>query len=353
MRYLTPMILFVSMAIWFFFSETGKVRPVQPKMNGASLVSPRQQITTAQMGAMRRINADWVAIIPYAFGKSGEPSISFDHERQWWGERSDGTVNLIRLARENHLKVMLKPHVWVKGEHWAGDFTLADEASWKIWEKDFSAYILHFAQLADSTNVELFCIGTEYRIPARERPEFWKALIREVRKCYSGKITYASNWDNYMNISWWDAVDYIGIDAYFPLTDQLKPGIEDIRNGWRPVRKELEDLSQKWDKQIVFTEYGFQSMDGAAGKHWEADRSTHAANAQLQADAYEATFQSFMDEEWYAGGFFWKWYFFQYNDERYLTDWTPQEKPAEQVIARWYGRQKAIRQVSVNSDPLH
>lgn len=341
MRLLPWMILVVGVVAILFFSQTDEVRSNAEKFNGVSLVSPSRQITNEQMAEMHRINADWVAVIPYAFARSGEPSITFDHERQWWGERTDGTVRLIQLAKENNLNIMLKPHVWIIGESWPGDYTLTNEELWKQWEQDFSRYIIHFAGLADSLDVELFCIGTEFRIPARERSDFWRGLINEVRSTYSGKITYASNWDNYMNIDWWDAVDFIGVDAYFPLTEQEDPSVDDIKEGWESVRNELRRFSDRWNRQILFTEYGFQSVDGAAGKHWEADRDNDPPNGKLQADAYEATFQSLMDETWYAGGFFWKWYFFQRKRERYLTDWTPQGKEAEQVIARWYGQNKA------------
>ncbi|MEQ9221812.1 MAG: hypothetical protein RLO17_27395 [Cyclobacteriaceae bacterium] len=343
MRFLTLIIPFVATVLWLVFSPAEEDKPHTPKMNGASLVNPPREITREQMAELKQLNVGWVAIIPYAFAQSGEPEISFNHERQWWGERTEGTKELISLARECGMKIMLKPHVWVRGEGWTGDFTLNNEHDWKKWEEDFSNYILHFASLADSLDVELFSIGTEYRIPARERPDYWRKLIGEVRKVYQGNITYASNWDNFMNISWWDAVDYLGVDAYFPLVDKENPSTRELIKGWEPIVNELETFAEKWDKPILFTEYGFQSMNGAAGKHWELDRKQIPVNEELQALAYDATFQSFMSKKWYAGGFFWKWYFFQRSPEQYTTDWTPQNKKAEQIIAKWYGQSIGIQ----------
>jgi len=184
--------------------------------------------------------------------------------------------------------------------------------------------------------VEIFCIGTEYRIPARKRPSFWKELITEVRTIYGGQITYASNWDNYDQITWWDAVDFIGIDSYFPLASGSHPSVEQIKEGWEPVKRDLAAFSLKWDKPILFTEYGFQSANGAAGPHWEVDKSSNNINEELQADAYEATFQSLQNVTWWKGGFFWKWHFTSNSSRWKGTEWTPQGKPAEQVIARWY-----------------
>lgn len=316
------------------------VPPKNPplEINGASLVNPPSPIDSAKMAELSSVNANWVAVIPYGFSRSGEPDVSFDHQRQWWGERTNGTCKLIQYAKQNNLKVMVKPHVWVRGEGWTGNYTLKTEEEWISWENAFTLYIVNHAIKADSMNAELFCIGTEYRIPAKERPAFWRGLIAKVRDVYDGKITYASNWDNYENITWWDAVDYIGVDAYFPLVDGKHPSVDEIKNGWQPIKENLKAFSTKWDKPIIFTEYGFQSVNGAAGKHWSVAKTSENTNNQLQADAYEATFQAFENEDWFQGGFFWKWHFMARTQSFRGTEWTPQNKPAMETISKWYGK---------------
>ncbi len=322
---------------WMFTSYESEVTQ-KHKINGVSLVSPPREVSENRLREVNRINAGWVAVIPYAFSRSGQPSVSFDHERQWWGERTHGSCKLIDFAKSNGFKIMLKPHVWVMGQGWTGDFKLASEEEWKTWEDDYTRYLLNYAKVADSLEVEMLCVGTEYRTPARERPAFWKSLIEQVRQIYGGKITYASNWDNYMNIVWWDQVDYIGIDAYFPLAEGDNPKLEEIKKGWLPLQTDLRSFSKKWDKPILFTEYGFQSVDGGAGKHWEVSKSSEHANMEVQCKAYEATFESFWKEPWFAGGFLWKWHLTIRGAERNRTRFTPQGKPAEEVIAEWYSK---------------
>ena len=312
------------------------------KINGVSLVSPPKVVAEEKIGEVKRINADWVAVIPYGFSRPGQPNVTYDHARQWWGERTEGSCELIKYAKNQGLKVMLKPHVWVMGEGWTGDYKLTTETQWLKWEKDFSAYLLNYARVADSLEVEMLCIGTEYRTPARERPDFWRSLIKDVRKVYAGKLTYASNWDNYMNISWWDAVDYIGIDSYFPLCEEEDPTVEDIMAGWVPLKEELQAFSEKWDKRILFTEYGFQSVKGGAGKHWEVNKSIENADMQVQSNAYSATFQSLWNEPWFMGGFLWKWHLTTKGAERNKTRFTPQGKPAEKIIAEWYSKNSKL-----------
>ena len=78
----------------------------------------------------------------------------------------------------------------------------------------------------------MFCIGTEQGSSVKESPEYWLYLIEEVRKIYHGKITYAGNWDNYKNCTFWNKLDYIGIDAYFPVTNAANPNSQQLSEGW-------------------------------------------------------------------------------------------------------------------------
>lgn len=326
--------MFMGLIAWMVLPDSES----NDRIKGVNLVNPPRPIQSETMAELKRVNAEWVSVIPYAFSRAGEPDITFNHSRQWWGEHSAGNSILIQYAKENGMKVMVKPHVWARGQGWVGDFDLSSEADWKKWESDYTDYILHHAIKADSMGAELFCIGTEYRIPAKNRPAYWRSLIKAVKAVYRGKLTYAANWDNFENISWWDAVDYIGIDAYFPLVHAENPTVEQIEKGWIPVKQRLSVFSEKWKKPILFTEYGFQSANGAAGNHWEIIETPENINENLQANAYEATFRALQNEKWYAGGFFWKWHFTIRNDRWKGTEWTPQGKPAEQVIAHWYSK---------------
>ena len=147
------------------------------KIDGVSFVSAPTAIPDSCFMPIRRVKADWVAIIPYAFSRIGQGYVTYDNPRQWYGERPKGTKELISQARKSELKVMLKPHVWVLGQGWAGDFELTQEKEWEVWERDYENYILNYASMAQEMKVELFCIGTEYRKVVLARPEFWCQLI--------------------------------------------------------------------------------------------------------------------------------------------------------------------------------
>ena len=195
--------------------------------------------------------------------------------------------------------------------------------------------------IADSMKVGLFCIGTEVKASVRKRPHFWFALIKKIRANYKGKLTYASNWDNYQNIPFWKELDFIGVDAYFPLCETQTPSIAELKKAWQPVVNQLESYHCKMQKPIVFTEFGYLSVDGCAHKTWELESKVHQMdlNEIAQANAYNALFSTFWEKDWWGGGFLWKWFPNNQGHEGYFNkDYTPQGKKAAKILTDWYGK---------------
>jgi len=309
------------------------------KINGVSFVAPPRFITLEAMKPVEKVNADWVAITPYAFSRGNSPEIVHGNNHQWWGEGKDGTIVQIKYAQTLGLKIMLKPHVWVHGQGWAGDFTLDNNEQWDDWGDSYSQYISTYAKVADSLDVEMLCIGTEYRKAATLRPDIWGKLIVDVRKIYGGKIVYAANWDNYENITFWDQLDYIGIDAYFPLSEQKTPDLEHLNAKWTGIKSDIQQFSDKWNKPIIFTEFGYRSIDYATDGHWKYDQDTLTVNLENQAVAYQSLFHTFWKEPWFHGGFLWKWHaHHDAIDGSKDKQFTPQNKPVQKTITDWYGR---------------
>ena len=309
-------------------------------MNGVSLVAPPNKFEVNPFTPIKEINADWVAIMPYAFTDINSPEVIFNNQRQWWGERPEGIKSTIEYAQHSSMKILLKPHIWVKGQGWAGDFRLSNDRDWTTWENGYEKYILHYAHLAESMNVEAFCIGLELKHAIKERATFWDRLIVKVRKVYSGRITYAANWDNYEQIPFWDKLDFIGINAYFPLSNQDQPSHSQLLDAWEEKKYSLRKMSEKYKKGIVLTEYGYRSINKAAGNQWELEhyrKYSGQANYEIQKEAYQALFRSLWTEPWIRGGFLWKWYPNEIEMTRsHNSDYTPQGKPTEKVIKDWY-----------------
>ena len=321
-------------------TSQGQQPLVGERINGVCLVAPSQPLSPDDLQPVQELGAGWVAVVPYAFSYGGnDPRINYDTSRQWWGERKAGVVTTIQYAQAAGLKVMLKPHVWVRGQGWPGDFTLQSEAQWQQWEESYAAYLRTITHIADSMNVEMLCIGTEYRHAVVERPAFWRNLITEIRANYRGQLTYAANWDNFENVTFWDELDYIGIDAYWPLCERQTPTLKTLAAGWREPLRSIRRVQQQYQKPVLFTEYGYESRDYTAAGHWQTSEETKVVNLEAQQRAYQALYDTFWDQPWFAGGFLWKWFpnHAEAGGETH-TSYSPQNKPVVAVIQKTYRR---------------
>ncbi len=309
------------------------------KINGVSFVASRNKATQEHINPVVKLNANCAAVMPFGFIRNlNAPEVLFNTERQWFGERLDGGKQYAQLLQSNGIKVMVKPQIWVSRGEFTGDIFMEDEESWRIFEKTYEAFILTYAKLAEEVNAEVYCIGTELEEFVKNRPQFWDKLILKVKAIYSGKLTYAANWDEYSRTPFWEKLDYIGVDAYFPLSESKSPIKEEMKLGWQKWKKHLKTLSEEKKKPILFTEFGYRSMDYTAKKPWLVDRGEMEVNLKAQAIATEAVFEEFWNENWFAGGFIWKWFIHHEKsggtgDNRF----TPQNKPAEDVIRKYYG----------------
>ena len=304
-------------------------------IDGLTLVAPPQPFTKNPMVAVQEVGANWIAVIPYGFTRKNNPTVHFNSQRQWWGERPAGVMKTIELAQNADVKILLKPQVWSPG-WWTGDYDFDSDQDWENWEEDYLKYINHFAELADSFKVDLFCIGTEFKNSVKERPNFWLEVIRQVRQVYKGQITYAANWDNFENIPFWQELDLIGINAYFPLLDEKTPSFKALCKAWQPHLKKIRSFHKTVKKPIVFTEYGYLSVDGCAFETWvlESRINQLEINEMAQANAIEALHHTFSQEHYWLGGFLWKWFPNMKGHEGYpAKDYTPQGKIAHQVLS--------------------
>ena len=324
-------------------SQSLSVLPAVPrserKINGLTFVAPPEPFSQNPMPAVKAVGAGWIAVVPYAFSRPGTPNVQY-HESggQWWGEQPAGVRETIRLAHEAGVRVMLKPQVWIP-RGWTGALDFASDEDWASWEAAYERYILRFAALADSTGVDMFCIGTEFRTSIEKRPQFWNALILKIKAVYKGKLTYSSNWDDWDKVPFWSELDYIGLGGYFPLIQESTPGVDNLKTAWRPIRDRLKTFSRQQGKPVLFTEFGYLSVDSCGWRNWELERGVESRNIneQAQANCYEAIFSTFQPEDWWAGSFVWKWFPNMRGHEGYPErDYTPQGKKGEATLRKWY-----------------
>ncbi|MUU78777.1 glycoside hydrolase family 113 [Winogradskyella endarachnes] len=313
----------------------------EDKINGVSFVASRDVIDASHVNPIVEVNANFAAVMPFGFIKNlDHPDIKHNTDRQWFGETKPGAKQYIEELRKKDIKVMIKPQIWV----WRGEFTglikMSSEENWKVLEASYSNFILEYVKLAKEVNAEIFCIGTELELFVKHRPQYWTDLITEIKTIYSGKLTYAANWDEFKHTPFWGQLDYIGIDAYFPVSDSKTPTLEECLEGWKAHKPIVSKLSETYSKPILFTEYGYRSVDFAGRKPWLSDRDMTAVNLEAQVNTTKALFETFWKEPWFAGGFIWKW-FHKHNEVggKNNSRFTPQNKPAEEVLRTYYKKE--------------
>ena len=311
---------------------------VPEKINGVSFVASRDAITEEHINPVVQVNANYAAIMPFGFIRDLEhPEIIFNTDRQWFGETSKGVKQYIEALRAANIKIMLKPQIWVWRGEFTGNIKMTTEENWQLLEDAYSKFILEYAKLAEEMKVPILCIGTELEQFVANRNEYWFELIEKIKSVYKGELTYAANWDEFKRTPFWAELDHIGIDAYFPVSDSQTPTIEECRKGWQEHKIIIEEISEKYRRPVLFTEFGYRSVDYTGKEPWRSDRSMDQVNMQAQVNATTALFEEFWEEKWFSGGFIWKWF---HADDRVggpkNSQYTPQNKPVETVIKERY-----------------
>lgn len=251
---------------------------------------------------LSEIGVRWVAIHPYA------------------GVRRDGTVRFqsagetgyldraVTLARESGIELFWKPHLAYWGSfEWRGAIRFGDdEAAWRRFFDGYHAFIVDQARFAESSDIQLLSIGLEYEATTGREVE-WRRIIAAVRAVYSGRIVYAANWDRLDSVPFWDAVDLIGVQAYFPLSYDEDPGSEALWLGWDGPVEKLRRLSKQHGKPVLFAEIGYDFSPDAARAPWRSARRETPESRALRRRLMEVALQRIEGESFIQGMFWWKW----------------------------------------------
>lgn len=328
-------IFIVLTMIWWTIPEE-ELLVVTEKWKGVCWVGSRSPLDGSELRALKSTGANALSQTPFGWQSDvNTPEIRWevDAERQWWGESAKGIQTTHDSSQVLGIMNMLKPHLWVRGS-WPGEIEMKNEDDWETWFDNYEHFILDYAKLAERLEIPMLCIGTELE-KTSDRENDWRAIIAEVRKVYSGKLVYAANFTEYEKIKFWDDLDYIGIQAYFPLSKKHNPDLKELKAGWNKQLPAVEKMVRKFKKPVLFTEIGYCNTVDAAIEPWvwPNERKEIEFSESAQALCYEAFFESVWDKSWMAGVYFWKWYPNRHDRE---PDFTPQGKEAEKVMAKYF-----------------
>lgn len=275
-----------------------------------------------------QLGVRWISIHPYARVRR-DGSITFQKATE-----TGYLPRAVEHARSAGTQLFWKPHLAYWGSFdWRGSIAFGDDTRrWRRFFDDYRAFIIDQARFAEASGVPLFSVGLEYEATTHHEAE-WRRIIAAVRQVYSGKITYSANWDRLDHVPFWDAVDFIGVQGYFPLAHDDHPSQRQILRGWREPLGQLRQLSERFDRPILFAEIGYDISPDAARQPWRRNSHNTPANRALQQRLMEVALSHLEGQPFIAGMFWWKWI----PGNRQWGDFSLRDPEVREVLRRAWG----------------
>ncbi|MDH3743949.1 MAG: hypothetical protein OES47_02475 [Acidobacteriota bacterium] len=254
------------------------------------------------LSELTSLGVNWVAIHPYAWVKRNG-TVEYRPARS-----TEFLESAVKLARRAGTSMFWKPHLGYWGQfEWRGSISFDTEEAWKRFFDQYRGFITDQAAFAEQHGIPLLAVGVEYE-KTTHRESDWREMIAAVRKVYSGRLVYAANWDSLDRVPFWDAVDVIGVHAYFPLSAAADPDLDELRTGWDEPLGRLRDLSKRHgDKPVLFAEIGYNVNSTAASEPWRYQVEDTPTARALRVRLMEAAMERVADESVVEGMFWWKW----------------------------------------------
>ena len=282
------------------------------------------------LDALRATRSDSVAIVPTWYMPDPTSPVIAPHPTQTPSDA--GVLHALLAAKARGFRVVMKPHVDVVDGTWRGYIQPADVAAWFA---SYRIFMEHYADMAQQAHADILVVGTEYE-SMTQYSLAWRELITDLRTHFSGKLTYGANrLEEAERIDFWDALDYVGVDAYMPLSqNNPNPSVAALVKAWTNLGyvDRLHALADRWHRSILFTEIGYYPHDGTAIEPYKV-RWDWPVDVVPQARAYEAFYEVFNSKPWVAGVYWWDWP--ADPPANWTTDYTPRGTLAQRVIERW------------------
>jgi hypothetical protein len=260
--------------------------------------------------------------------------------------KTDSDADLLTAtqeARQAGLRVTLTPKlvVGLQGGYtgWRGLYKPPDPAA---FFSNYQSMIDHYATLAQQAGMSMLVVGSEM-VASDQYVGDWRRVIATARKHFTGPIGYEADWREISQFDFGDAVDVLLLSAYFPISNEERPTLQQLLAGWHayqpispangnyPGPPETHDafsavagLAKRWNKPITFGEAGYTATTYPAELPW-LNTANVKADPQEQYLSYQALLETFSGQPWWGGVLWWAW-----NDDPSVR--SPEGKPAESLI---------------------
>lgn len=258
-----------------------------------------------ELDHLKQLGVNAVAIHPYA-------RIHADGSVRWRTEQNGSMPQYVTRpvaeANQRQVRMMVKPHLayWGSPFSWRGEITFNNQTELDRFFADYERWMVAMAKSVQAADI--LVIGTELKLLEKYEAK-WRHLIAEVRKHTAAKLTYAANWDSVTQVAFWDALDFIGIQAYFPLSNAENPSEAELNAGWqRTFAEHINPLVKRYGKRAVFTELGYARSTMAAKEPWAYHTHDTEAAKLLQERCMKVALEQVAAHPDLEGVFLWKWF---------------------------------------------
>lgn len=237
----------------------------------------------------------------------------------------------LKAAKQQNLNVLLFPIVLLENpgeDHWRGNIAPKNRLK---WYKNYTYLLLKMGQIADKQQVDMLCVGSEF-CSMQQNTQIWIQMIRKLRAIYKGALIYSTNWDALDDLHFDSELDFLGVSAYFPLSESNDPSVEEMTASWKNIKSYLLGIQAKRKIPLILTELGYASINGTNKTPWDYT-SVSKIDLQEQVDCYQAFSNCWKDEKDFYGVYFYDWFGVGGCDDR---GYTLRGKPALEVAKQWF-----------------
>ncbi len=220
------------------------------------------------------------------------------NELHWCEATADYKDRVIVLGRELKARGfttgLLPMILSTEDDAWRGFFEPTD---FQAWGRSYLKRLDEMAAIAQSAGVTDFIVGTElnrlyiatHAADQERHSAYWRQVTAAMHQRLGADVSViiVANWDQYDQIPFWDASDFIGLSAYYPLAESNTDDttVASLTARWKKWQAKLVAVAKRMKRPLYFSEVGYSSEDSAAHEPWGW---TGKLDLELQKRLYEA-----------------------------------------------------------------